>query len=84
MSAPTLDMEIDYYSIPKVLISGGSRINIMTYETMKRLGLTNLEPILVNIGLDDQQMIKLVVILRGAKSMIFGLSFFWIMSSCTH
>ena len=44
MSAPTLEVEIDDYFISKLLIDGGSRVNIMTYETMKRLGLTNLEP----------------------------------------
>lgn len=45
MSAPTLPVKIDKYFIYEVLIDGKSRVNIMTYETMKRLGLINLESI---------------------------------------
>ena len=39
MSAPTVEVEISDYFIPKVLIDGGFGINIMTYDTMQKLGL---------------------------------------------
>ena len=73
MSAPTL--KFDDYFILEVLIDGGSRVNIRTYETMKKLGLTNLEPILFVIHLVNQRRIKPMVILRGVKTLISGLSF---------
>ena len=38
-------MEISDYFILEVLIDGGSSVNIMTYDTMQKLGLTHLEPI---------------------------------------
>ena len=34
MSAPTVEVEINDYFIPEVLIDGGSGVNIMTYDTM--------------------------------------------------
>ena len=40
-----LEVEIEDYFILEVLVDGGSGVNIMTYDTMQKLGLTHLEPI---------------------------------------
>ena len=40
--------------MPEVLVDGGFGVNIMTYEMMQKLGLTNLEPIPFVIQLADQ------------------------------
>ena len=75
MSAPTVEVEINDYFIPKLLIDGGSSVNIMTYDTMQKLGLTHLEPIPFVIRLVDQSLIKPVGILQGVKTMMSGLTF---------
>ena len=75
MSAPTVEVEISDYFIPEVLIDGGSGVNIMTYDTMQKLGLTHIEPIPFVIRLADQRRIKPVGILRGVKTVISGLTF---------
>ena len=58
MRAPIIEVEIEDYFIPKVLVDGGSILNIMTHDTMQKLGLTHLEPIPFDIRLADQQEIK--------------------------
>ena len=43
MSAPIVEVEISDYFISEVLIDGGFGVNIMTYDTVQKLGLTHLE-----------------------------------------
>ena len=54
MSAPTIEVEIEDYFIPKVLVDGGSIVNIMTYDIMQKLGLVHLEQIPFVSQLDQQ------------------------------
>ena len=42
---PIVTVHIGYTEIPNVLVDLGASINLMTIETMKKLGLTNLRPI---------------------------------------
>ena len=42
--APTIDVSIDGVLISGVQVDGGSSVNLMTADTMEKLGLTNLLP----------------------------------------
>ena len=41
---PTVTMHIGHTQIPNVLVDLGAAINVMTIETVRKLGLTNLRP----------------------------------------
>lgn len=70
MSAPTLEVEVDDCSISGVLVGGGSGVNIMTYETMKKLGLSQLETIPFVIRLANQSRIKPIGILKNVRTSV--------------
>ena len=41
---PTIAVQIGSTQIPNVLVDLGAAINVMTIETVRKLGLTNLRP----------------------------------------
>ena len=43
MSAPIIEVEIDDSIILEAVVDGSFGVNIMTYKTKQKLGLTNLE-----------------------------------------
>ena len=48
---PTVTMQIRRTQIPNVLVDLGAAINVMTIETIRKLGLTNLRPTLTVLEL---------------------------------
>ena len=55
---PTVTVQIGKTQIPNVLVYLGATINVMTIETMKKLGLTNLHPTPTILELADRSTIK--------------------------
>ena len=60
---PTITIHIGNTQIPNVLVYLGTTINVMTIETLKTLGLTNLWPTPTILELADRSRTKLVGIL---------------------
>ena len=56
-------MQIGHTQIPNVLVDLGAVINVMTIETIRKLGLTNLRPTPTILELADRSTIKLEGIL---------------------
>ena len=55
---PTVIVHIGYTQILKVLVDLGATINVMTIETVRKLGLTNLWPTPTILELADRSTIK--------------------------
>ena len=55
---PTITVQIGRTQIPNVLVDLGAVIDIMTIETVKNLGLTNLRPTPTVLELADRSTIK--------------------------
>ena len=51
-------MQIGHTQIPNVLVDLGAAINVMTIETVRKLGLTNLRPSPTILELADRSTIK--------------------------
>ena len=51
-------MQIGHTQIPNVLVDLGAAINVMTIETVRKLGLTNLSPTPNFLELADRSTIK--------------------------
>ena len=51
-------MHIGSTQIPNVLVDLGETINVMTIETVRKLGLTNLRPTPTILELEDRSTIK--------------------------
>ena len=60
---PTFTVQIGHTQIPNVLVYLGAAINVMTIETVRKLGLTNLRPTPTVLELVDRSTIKLEGIL---------------------
>ena len=56
-------MQIGHTQIPNVLVDLGATINVMTVETVRKLGLTNLRPTPTILELENRSNIKLEGIL---------------------
>ena len=55
---PIVTMHIGHTQIPNVLVDLGAAINVMTIETVRKLGLTNLRPTPTVLELADRSTIK--------------------------
>ena len=55
---PTVIVQIGLTQIPNVLVDLGVAINVMTIETVRKLGLTNLRPTPTVLELADRSTIK--------------------------
>ena len=55
---PTITVKIGSTHIPNIMVYLGTAINIMTIETVRKLGLTNLRPIPTILELVDRSTIK--------------------------
>ena len=55
---PTVTVQIGSMQIPNVLVDLGAAINVMTIETVRKLGLTNLMPTPIILELADKSTIK--------------------------
>ena len=55
---PTVTVHIGNTQIPNVLVDLGAAINVMTIETVRKLGLTNLRPTPTILELADRSTIK--------------------------
>ena len=55
---PTITVQIGHTQIPNVLVDLGAAINVMTIETVRKLGLTNLRPTPTVLELADRSTIK--------------------------
>ena len=55
---PTVTMQIGHTQIPNILVDLGATINVMTIETIRKLGLTNLRPTPTILELADRSTIK--------------------------
>ena len=55
---PTVTVQIGHTQIPNILVDLGASINVMTIETVKILGLTNLRPTPTILELADRSTIK--------------------------
>ena len=55
---PTVTVQIGNTQIPNVLVDLGATINVMTIETVRKLGLTNLRPTPTILELADRSTIK--------------------------
>ena len=56
---PIVIMQIGHTQIPNVLVYLGAAINVLTIETVRKLGLTNLRPTPIVLKLADRSTIKL-------------------------
>ena len=55
---PTVTVHIGHTQIPNVIVDLGEAINVMTIETVRKLGLTNLRPTPSVLELADRSTIK--------------------------
>ena len=55
---PTVTVQIGNTQIPNVLVDLGTTVNVMTIETIQKLGLTNLRPTPTILELADRSTIK--------------------------
>ena len=55
---PTVTVHIGHTQIPNVLVDLGAMINVMTIETIRKLGLTNLRPTPIVLELVDRSTIN--------------------------
>ena len=55
---PTVTVQIGHTQIPNVLVYLGAAINVMTIETVRKLGLTNIRPTPTILELADRSTIK--------------------------
>ena len=55
---PTVTVQIGSTQIPNVLVDLGAAINVMTIETVRKLGLTNLRPTPTILEIADRSTIK--------------------------
>ena len=55
---PTVTVQIGQTQIPNVLVDLGAAINVITMETVKKLGLTNLRPTPTILELADRSTIR--------------------------
>ena len=60
---PTVTVQIGSTQIPNVLVYLGAAINVMTIETIRKLGITNLRPTPTILELEYRSTIKLEGIL---------------------
>ena len=56
--SPTVTMQIGSTQIPNVLVDLGATINVMTIETVRKLGITNLRTTTTILELEDRSTIK--------------------------
>ena len=55
---PTVTVQIGHTQIPNVLVDLGVAINVITIETVRKLGLTNIRPTPTILELADRSTIK--------------------------
>ena len=55
---PTVTVQIGHTQIPNILVYLGATINVMTIDTVRKLGLTNLRPTPTILELADRSTIK--------------------------
>ena len=55
---PTVTMQIGHTQIPNVLVDLGAVINVMTIETIRKLGLSNLRPTPTVLEMANRSTIK--------------------------
>ena len=67
---PIVIVQIGRTQIPNVLVDLGAAINVMTIETVRKLGLTNIRPTPIILELADRSTIKPEGILDGLISSV--------------
>ena len=55
---PTITVQIGSIHIPNVLVDLGTIINVMTIETVRKIGFTNIRPTPTILELADRSTIK--------------------------
>ena len=55
---PTITVQIGSTQIPNILVDLGATINVMTIETVRKLGFTNVKPTPTILELADRSTIK--------------------------
>ena len=71
--APTIDVSIDGVLITGVQVDGGCSVNLMTADTMEKLGLSNLLPIDLLLRMADHSKVLLVGVLVNVDTNIVGI-----------
>lgn len=70
--APTIAVTIDGVLIPGVQVDGGSSVNLMTAETMEKLGLQTLIPTTLMLRMADHSRVRPVGLLMNIYTVISG------------
>ena len=73
LSASTIDVSIDGVLITGVQVDGGSSVNLMTADTMKKLGLSNLLPTDLLLRMADHSKVLPVGVLVNVDTNIAGI-----------
>jgi hypothetical protein len=74
-AALEIDVQIAGCTISKVLVDGGSSVNLMTLFTMSDLGLTKMEKTPKVLKMADQSVVTPVGILLNLETIIGGIGF---------
>jgi hypothetical protein len=74
-AAQEIDVQIVGCTISKVLVDGGSSVNLMTLTTMAKLGLTNMEKTSKVLKMADQSVVTPAGILTNLNTIIGGTAF---------
>ena len=71
---PQVDLKINEFLIPKVVLYFGSQVNILTKDTWENLGWTQLVKSNYYLKLSDQVLIKPLGLCRNVETTIMGIS----------
>ena len=71
--APTINVSIDRVLISRVQIDEGSSVNLMTADTMEKLGLTNLLPTELLLRMADHSKVLSMGVLVNVDTNIAGI-----------
>ena len=71
--APTIDVSIDGVLITGVQVDGGSSVNLMTADTMEKLGLSDLLPTNLLLRMADHSKVLPVGVLVNVDTNIAGI-----------
>ena len=71
--APTIDVSIDGVLITRVQVDGGSSVNLMTADTMEKLGLSDLLPTDLLLQMADHSKVLPVGVLVNVDTNIAGI-----------
>ena len=75
LGAPTIDVSIDGVLISGVQVDGGSSVNLMTADTMEKLGLTNLLSTELLLQMVDHSKVLPMGVLINVDTNIAGIDY---------